>query len=617
MQDKIEMTTIEFKRTSNVFLNTGIVALHHYLEKCAAGDYSLAYSITPNDFQLDKDKLTIKHENLFQLLEDVYYSMGKEVYDTISLKQEEDAKNGQNCNLYYDTKNKKFIPFPRIKNYGLPYLLTNGRPKNTIKEENQSTIDKLRISNPLLAEQFEQEFEQRGLKLASVIYFNEPYTTIPRLEKPDVKYFKSDSKKQQYCYLTGENYNSIIEINNNSAFISKQGKEAFKSFLKQGDNAVSWKAMYLSRFAPALCLYKYYGQNTDEETIVVYFIESNNLLNTQILMKQFSSLFKDKIQLRQYTFNSNFKIHNFNFQKNNEERLFATNEYSEQSEVLFMLIYTIYKNFFFNSTNEEQNFDDDEFNPMLESSFVKMPISLTSFSSSKKLLKQTHSATYFESFNNFKYSISLISEIEKQRIDIKQLLDSLKFLAKTYDDKNKERKIERHLRAVILHKILNKKSIISDIESLFYQCFNLSLSKEYIGFKNYKILQKLVELYEPIIHAKGNTQMKEETDKIQEKAIKFGSSIGIGIISYEDAKTISEKQANAKNGRTYIIGLHKARTLAQFTEAVIRFQKKYGLVFSSELLNNIDDDNFETVRQFAIISALNQINSILNYKSES
>ena len=171
--------------------------------------------------------------------------------------------------------------------------------------------------------------------------------------------------------------------------------------------------------------------------------------------------------------------------------------------------------------------------------------------------------------------------------------------------------MNRQTRNRVLKKILDQKSILGDIETLFFQCFTLMTSGENVGFKNFHVLVKIVELYQPIIYSKDNTLMKEETEKIQEKAIKFGSSIGISIIGYENANTLNEKQSNAKNGRAYIISLHKARTLAQFTEAVIRLQKKYNIIFSGELLNNINEDNFEMVRQFAIISALNQINSVL------
>ena len=76
-------------------------------------------------------------------------------------------------------------------------------------------------------------------------------------------------------------------------------------------------------------------------------------------------------------------------------------------------------------------------------------------------------------------------------------------------------------------------------------------------------------------------------------------------------KTIT-RQKTPRNGRRYIIGLYKARTLDQFNDAIIRIMNKYKIQFSKELLTSIEPSNFEYIKQFAIISALNQINSALN-----
>ena len=70
----------------------------------------------------------------------------------------------------------------------------------------------------------------------------------------------------------------------------------------------------------------------------------------------------------------------------------------------------------------------------------------------------------------------------------------------------------------------------------------------------------MVEIYQPLIYSNDNNNMKEENENLQEKAIKFGSSIAISIIGYDNAVRLKDKQTNAKNGRVYIIALHKART---------------------------------------------------------
>lgn len=79
------ITEIEFKRTSNIFINAGIVALNQYLKQCQE-DNIFDYDFS---FNLDKDLLHVESDKLFTLLEDVYYFMGKELYDTSGKKAKE------------------------------------------------------------------------------------------------------------------------------------------------------------------------------------------------------------------------------------------------------------------------------------------------------------------------------------------------------------------------------------------------------------------------------------------------------------------------------------------------------------------------------------------------
>ncbi len=615
------MSSLEFNRTSNVFLNTGIIALHHYLERCAEDNNLLSYPIEKSNFQLEKDKLTIKHENLFQLLEDVYYLMGKEVYDTSGKTASEKVDK------YYFIENPfEAIPFAKMKTYGLGELITNDPAPVASKNGQKIKFEKLIKSNSDFAERVALFLNEKGKKVKffsiiegivkeneiingkrkenpggeSEIFINAGYTKTPEIEF-DKNYFKSGN---EHCYLTGESFKKLVDNQNTSPFFS--GLLNFNSHLKGNDKKISWKAMYLSRFAPKYCLYMYVS---GLESIVCYLFESGNLEQLKQLYDENKSIFKSKLELLDANYMSNFKFHNFNYKKDNENKLTLKGDYTEQGEISFMLIYTIYRQILFNQGINEITEAEDDFDPMAESSFKKLPVSLVSFRADK--FASTLRPNAFEYFNNFKYAIKLISYLERKGVNFQQALGSLKFLKPSEKSSKNSYRLERQTRNRVLKKILNQKSILEDIETLFFQCFTLMVSGENVGFKNFYVLQKIVELYQPIIYSKDNNHMKEETEKIQEKAIKFGSSIGISIIGYDDANTLSEKQSNAKNGRAYIISLHKARTLSQFTEAVIRLQKKYNIIFSGELLNNINEDNFEMVRQFAIISALNQINSVL------
>ncbi len=593
------MATIEFNYTSNVFLNTGIIVLHYYLENCVK-DNCLGYPMDQSNFQLEKDKLIITHDELFQLLEDVYYLMGKEVYDTATNKQLDEMGN-----VFYNEKSESFSRFPKIYTLGLTNLITNNAQGGTREESNTIKFDELKKTRPEVAEKIENYFADNKMERLSKIYFNEPYTKITRLEKPSKQYFEPGT---EFCYLTGESYKKLVDSQNTSPFFS--GLTNFNSYLKGNDKKISWKAMYLSRFAPKFCLYMYVS---GLDGIVCYLFESANLIQLKdIIRNENRSIFKTKPELLDANFMSNFKFHNFNYKKENEDKLTSKSDYTEQAEITFMLIYTIYRQILFNQGIDETTDADDDFDPMSESSFKKLPVSLVTFRADK--FATTLRTNAFEYFNNFKSSIRLISHLEKNGVNFQQALRSLKFLKPSEKSSKNSYRLERQTRNKVLKKILNRKSILTDIEALFFQCFTLLTSRIDVGFKNFKVLQQIVEIYQPLIYSKDNKNMKEENEKIQEKAIKFGSSIAISIIGYDNADSLSDKQTNAKNGRVYIIALHKARTLSQFTEAVIRIQKKYNLIFSGELLNNINEDNFEMVKQFAIISSLNQINSVLKNK---
>ena len=99
---------------------------------------------------------------------------------------------------------------------------------------------------------------------------------------------------------------------------------------------------------------------------------------------------------------------------------------------------------------------------------------------------------------------------------------------------------------------------------------------------------------------------------MQEKAFKLGSSIGMAIVNFDNPENGNDKKSNAKNGRKYIIDLNKSRTLDQFNDAIIRIMNKYHLQVNSELFKeNLSDENFSLIKQFAIIGALNVINNTI------
>jgi hypothetical protein len=594
------MKEIRFQKSSNVFINTGIIALYDYLRRYEQKDIGSTIKIDSSTYSLSATELVIRHEDLYQLLEDIYYEMGKEVYDTATSEQLE-----KNENVYYVEETETFIRFPKISTLGLTNLLTNNAQGTTIIPDNTAKIANLKKSNPVLADKIEKHFEANNLKLLSKVYFNEPYTKITRLEHPIDSYFEEGS---QICYLTGDSVKKLVDNQNISPFIS--GLSNFNSFLKGNDKKVSWKALYLSRFSPKFALYKYVA---GLKGIVCYLFNSTDLLQLKSLIESNRGIFFTKNELLHAKYMMNFKSFNFYNKKGQDEALAVKNDYVEQSEISFILIYTIYRQLLFNQQHKGLQ-DAPEGFELIQTNLPDVPISLVSFRADE--FSSTLRPNAFEEINNVKYLITLFSYLEKEQIDVGQILSSLKFLKPAQRSSQNSYQLERRVRSSVLSKILSHKSLLSDTTSLFYNCYGALISEEYVGYKNYNQLLKLIELYEPIISSNKNNDMTEKPEILQERAIKLGSSIGMSIVNYDKAVIQSEKEKNARDGRKYIIGLHKARNFTQFNEALIRLQKKYELVISGELLSLMNEGNFNDVKQYAIIGALNIINSTFRVKKE-
>lgn len=597
------ITEIEFKRTSSIFINAGIVAMYQYL-KVFKEDTNVEYDYT---YSLEKDALHIKCDKLFTLLEDVYYYMGRELYDT-------SGKNARNtADKYFFTEEPfDYKAFFKMKTYGLGALITND-PQPTPKEENNAiTFENLVRKNPEFATKVGQVYFQQKLKLKdyeptvigyeyskdtkgdSKIFLNEPYIKITRLEKPKKEYFETGS---QVCYLTNEPFKKLVDSQNTSPFI--KGLNNFSSFLSPQSQKISWKAMYISRFSPKLNLYTYVS---GLDSIVCYFFDSNNLTNLNTLYEQNRSMYKDSVQMIESNYMSNFKTHSF---FNRGKRFSEPTDYLGKNETLFALIYTFYKQFLY-----EKGFDDiNDVENIFDLGFERIPIYLVSFKAD--MFSKTLRTSNFENFNNFKFVIRLIIYFEKNKIKFSEVLESLKFTSNSAPkDQNKRKQSIRIYRENILSRILSGKSIIKEMSDFYYKCFSYLVSGntdsiKNVGYKNFQQLTQFTSKYE----LKINKQM---TPEMQEKAFNLGSSIGLAIVRFDNPENENDKKANAKSGRKYIIDLNKSRTLDQFNEAIIRIMNKYQLLVNSELFKeNLNEENFEMVKQFAIIGALNVINNVI------
>lgn len=577
---------IKFKRTAHTMLNNGIIGLYDYLKK-AKEENKFEFEF---DFKFSDNALEIDSEELIYLLEELYYRMGRDYYDTVTIDQEKEVEEKGvsgykgNYNLYFDEKLERFKPFPKITNYGMPVLLTNARPKNTKKEKNQTTIKELEKVSKEKASKFKNEFKRRGLKLGSVIYFNEPYTTIPRLPEFKIKYLQEGNK---ICYWTGENVKTLVDVNNNSIFIKKQGIDNFKPFFNNSQNKVSWKAMYLARFSPVHAFY-HYAQRTKKSTVLhTYFFEASHLGELNSILNKVD-LEKDRLSVKANTYYSNIA-----FAKKLGDIV------SEKSEVLLSLLYTLYKKVINNYGGGNLELLDDLFGegPKLPK-FSIVGVQSNSY--------QTLRPVKYSHVNRAHVVVNAFLNLEKNGVQFKRLFPSLKLLKPSDKNSQNSYRLERVLRDNISERFLKGISIIDLIEELYVRCYGYICANEYVGFKDYDQIFKFFQLYE----LKANTM----DEQLQQMAIKLGQQIGFKMKVIE--KSLDEK-TNAKNGRGDLISLRKARTMKQFLDELIRIDFKYGLTIKDDIATKINDQNYYTIKQFMIIGALNILNPVIHpYSNE-
>jgi len=587
---KDNITSIVFKQTSNIFINNGILGLYTFLEKYQRRHSDLFPSLK---FSLSEKELEVNCENLLSLLEEVYYFMGKIIYDTATKKQKE-----ENYNVFYDREKDSFKRFPKMKTYGLTHLLTNNAQGVTRNKNNAPKIASLRKEEPALASKIEGFFTSNGIKLLSKVYLDEPYTKVTRLDIHE-KYFVEGNL---VCPLNGESFKYLVPATNVSPFIS--GIVSFNSFQGDKDKYISWKALYLIRFSPATCFYSY--QNS-YETIVCSFFNSNNLKNIQSIFDP--QMIRPIEELQEINFSNNFKLANWKIQKKDAETFtIDTNKDAVwESEINFMLLYTFYKNRFAKEISKEVLQIDEKNDPFADSPLEKIPISLVSFRADK--FAATMRPSFHEEYNNVKYIIRFLYTLEKSGIPFNSVWTGLKInspKAKVIkkQDYNRGQAVERQIRQRVLGKVLTGKSILDDIEELFYKSFSYLVNREKIGYRNYSHLLKFLLMYQ-----KSTNMNQKISEELQEKSIDLGRQIGNKILAVGEGTEIDK----VKKSRKYTIRLRKARTLEQFTDILADLMNRYSLGFisDSKFLKKINEKNYYLVKQYLLISMLNTLNSKL------
>lgn len=595
------MKKITFEYSHNVFLDNGIVGVYKFLRewehKPLKTDLLHLKVEEGIHFHLLENTLEIEHEYLFDLLEEIYYFMGKSVYDTASKKQ---LENGGE-NIYFQKSGELGGRFPKMNTYGFTELLTNNAQGVARDEKNSLKIADIEKNDPVLADKIKQIYTDSNVKMLSKIFFEEGYTKITRLEKPIKAFFEDGTN---VCYLTGKPFKKLVDAQNISPFLS--GLTYFDSFMSNSNRKISWTALYLSRFTAGMCLYSY--PNKLRESLNIYFLHSNSLKS---LNKIHSQRFVSGImKLDEALCDNDFVA---NFPRNESTSLGRAFDYINTYENLIYMLHHIYINML-------KNFPDKNFFEALEEEEMEWnPISIIAIRAES--FAATMRPVQFEVITHFYSMMKFFSDLEKEQIRISDVLSSLKILKPSKNSPSNEKRFdqERQQREQILKLIFNGKSITDEIESFFMDCYGFGLDvmnepMKSIGFKHYNQVFAFYNYYEKQI----NQSNMDDLTNLRSSALSLGARIGQGILNFSTSDAGTDeikntlKKDNAKRSRKYIIRLRKANHFDEFLAQISDLQGRYTLGIERDFLENISQKDFSVVKQFIIISILNQINPVIS-----
>jgi len=543
--------TIVFTKNSDPFQSAGLATLIERLER-----------INPPDtaWRMENQTLTIRSANLEAVLNDIFEQVGVDFYDT-STKKQRDAREG----IYFDTKLNQPVRYPKVKQVGFPQMINDSRPLGesikfgSLKPEMKSIIRDFAADN--------------GLKIADKdpIYMDNRNSTIPY---PGPMCLEPGSKK---CMICGRGNKETYQAVKLSPFLG--GSSAGLNFVSETKKPeeVCWSCQFLNRLSVGKFIYDNRPQGTKKQDLYAFFFNVDDLeglikVNNKLLTGGFL-----------YTPEQRFAVnYNRNFDYFFEgKRLISTQHFHEN---LLALIYTLYLKML---TIKNDNPDLDDF-LSLENT-LKYNTNLFYLRAKKfgNTLRPQDSGEYTEMDYLFRLFDAMQSP-ENGRIDMFYLYnDTVDYsqLAKggrRYD-------IAVSTRNEFARNVLYKRPIVGIMEELMCRTGN-HCTRSMVNF---------AKLYESYIRYGGNMAMN---DNIRDNALKLGSQIGMSILG-------ASGRINSKIGKAKLIQLRKARNLEAFMDTLISIQNRYDLTISKDLLQSINEDNFNYVRQFCIVQSTNIINS--------
>lgn len=571
---------IVFQKLNHFWLDSGLLGLAAMLKEV---DTSIEPKVTDTGLTLKGTEKEIQDalEKAYDLLIERYYNL--------STKKQID--NTSSYNFYYDSKEDKFVAFPKKKSVGIAELIFNKAPRpigTSVKWEkvekreiliNGKTIKRNRgilpHSHVHLQERMDDFLDTHGLDVTtSGLLIDGPNMVQPNANIP--KKFSTTTKGQ--CYLCGEESISLEDAGQ-TIFPFITGSSGLLNFntLCGKPEKVCWKCAFIGKFVPVNGFY--FSQGDSIFAFFPYSVSFEKMLDVykplQDAKYEDPNLFK------------NFK-HPLGFE-NYEDGYFQ-----KTFEVAFAFLYTLYRKVLLHQKGDEEesvlNWEE-----MYNLTISRAPLEFVVLHAESK--GQTSMGKMVWSFRDSVYFFRLIENIEKTEINIKEVMR----LLIDFSQKNQENKTI--LRNKFCERILKKRTILDIVEE---RTWNLVFPKDEKKTKpsNPSPLVDFLFKYEKIIER----EVTNMTDEERNVAVNLGKSIGSCVSKKEnDSRSRNEIERDFKRLKGDLIKFRKVRKITDFLTELERLQIKYDFslrIPEGFFEGKLREDNFKEFKGFCSVAAM-------------
>jgi hypothetical protein len=555
-----ELLEITFPKLSHFWMDSGLLGLYKIAKEAKSSEMEVEVNLTDDGLVFKGTEI-----NLTSLFNNTYKSLLNQYYSKSTEKQKQ-----KNEGFYYDSKEDKFVRFPKVKAMGIAGLIFNKAPRMTVKQVKYETIEideaGKKITKKVLPREYshlqsrlEDFLSETGLKISG----NNMLIDGPNAIQPQVEIKVKKGKEKGRCFICGKTSHALSEIGG-TVYPMITGSSGVLSFNSNGGKPekVCWKCDFVGKFVPVNGFYVY-----NNESYNIYFPYSSSLVKMSEVYDDFQAL----------------TIDDPNLLKNFENKLGVF--FQRPFEQLFTFLYSLYLTVLSKKTTDEDDHELDFekfFNVIISKALLEFyTINTTS-------LGDTQMGKMIWPFNDSVYLFRLFDQIEKNKISIKEVMANL------IDNDQSKNENKTIMRNAVCERILKKSSIVELIEQ---HAFHVNKSKK----QNIKPMHDFVIQYEKILK-EGNDKMDQE---IIDTAVSLGKTIGFSVASA------------GRKGKGDLFRLRKTRKPEDFLNEVNRIQMKYGALVTSDLYGKGQDfeKNFLEFKQFCMIAALNTYNAKNQNKS--